>query len=97
MHGCTPPDGIDTLTIKMDLDGKSSNASGGYCQAIQQAVLLIDRSSMNREGKQAAKKALGNLQAKGGTAAAGKVNWQLGGKCDTSGNCTFTGSIGGSF
>jgi hypothetical protein len=97
-HGCTPPTGVDVLTISVDVDGRRSQVRGGYCEAIQQAVALIGRSKMNAKGKQAAKQALAKLQARGDAQAArGRINWQLTAKCDSSGNCTVGGSIGGSF
>jgi hypothetical protein len=97
-HGCTDPPDIKSLTIKLDLDGKSSSASGPYCAAIKQAVAMIDRSAMSKEGKQAAKKALGDLQAKGpGSPTAGKVNWWLQAQCQQGGGCGGSFGISGSF
>lgn len=97
-HGCTPPTGIDDLTIDMDLGGQKSRASGGYCAAIQQAVAFVDGSRLPASEKDAAKKALAKLSASGsGQTAAG---WQVGGGLTCTlgkgGGCTLTVQGGGS-
>jgi hypothetical protein len=91
-HGCTDPPDIKNLVINVDLDGKQSQVSGKYCQTIQQAVALVNRSTMSQRGKDGALRALAAVEDRGRTAAAGG-SAQVNVKCDTDGNCTVGGSL----
>lgn len=84
IHGCTIPPkwDINHITIDVVLDGKNSQASGPFCEAIKQAETMIAKSGLSEKKKKGARQTLENLQAlvvsKGRDAAGRRVKGSAG-------------------
>ena len=79
-HGCTDPPDITNLVLNMDLDGQKSRVSGKLCAVIQKAVAAIQKSSMNKDAKQAAIQAIVRMQDRTHAGAtAGRVHGTVNG------------------
>jgi len=99
-HGCTPPvGGPRNLTIDLDFDGKKSQVSGGFCEAIGKAEAAIAGGRLTKKDKKKALKTLQQLQlqtASKNQTAGRRVKFTLTAKCTATTSkqgCTVGGSI----
>jgi hypothetical protein len=68
-HTCTSPPGVKAVRIAVDLNGQKSEFSGGYCQALGQALAAVGRSGGGGNDQAATTKVLTELVASGGGSA----------------------------